>query len=87
MTWTGPTIPAGCFDIQLAIHMGMGPGGFLFRTSDVEAWSSLDTGAWHSPADAAWPKAWSIGEDVRASCLVDTITGVAAIGNADKDNI
>ena len=74
MTWTGPTVLAGYFDLQLAIHMAMGPGGFLFRTSELQAWSSMDTSAWHGPADADWPQAWSIGEGVRVSCLVDLQT-------------
>jgi hypothetical protein len=74
MTWTGPTILTGDFDVQLAIHMGMGPGGFLFRPSEHQAWSSMSSGAWHGPSDADWPEAWSIGEDVQVSCLIDVQT-------------
>jgi len=74
MAWVGPTINEGPFDLQLAIHGGMGPGGFLFRRVDGHAWSSLDTKAWHGPSDGVWPKAWSLGKGVQASCLVKKTT-------------
>ncbi len=43
--WHGPALGAGeRFDIQVAIHAGMGPGGFLWRTNDDAPWTSM-TGA------------------------------------------
>jgi hypothetical protein len=43
--WHGPALGAGDrFDIQVAIHAGMGPGGFLWRANDDAPWTSM-TGA------------------------------------------
>jgi hypothetical protein len=74
MTWTGPTINEGYFDFQLAIHMGMGPGGFMYQTSGQHAWSSMTTSAWHGPADADWPEKWLIADDVHVNCQVNLMT-------------
>ncbi|NQW09910.1 MAG: hypothetical protein HQ481_08545 [Alphaproteobacteria bacterium] len=41
-SWLGPPVaPGERFDIQLALHGGMGPGGMLWRWSDAAPWSSL----------------------------------------------
>jgi hypothetical protein len=74
MAWFGPTIEEGPFDLQLAIHTGMGPGGVLFRKSDEHAWTSLDTKAWHGPTDASWPKDWSLNEDMKVSFSLEKTT-------------
>jgi hypothetical protein len=74
MAWFGPTIEEGPFDLQLAIHTGMGPGGVLFRKSDEHAWTSLDTKAWHCPTDASWPKDWSLNEDMKVSFSLEKTT-------------
>ena len=40
--WHGPTLAPGApFDLQLALHPGMGPGGVLWRPGDRSPWSSL----------------------------------------------
>jgi len=62
--WFGPGLPAdAAFDIQLAVHAGMGPGGIMWRTNDAAPWSSLEAAsAWGAEA-LTWPAHWSIGCD------------------------
>ncbi len=66
--WLGPVLPPDKpFEIQIAVHTGMGPGGLLCRWDDESPWSSL-TGA--SPWGAErfiWPAHWSLGHDQRGS--------------------
>lgn len=41
--WFGPELPASAsFDLVLALHPGMGPGGVLWRSVDEMIWSTLD---------------------------------------------
>ena len=41
-SWFGPSLtPGERFDIQVAVHGGMGPGGVLWRWSETAPWSSL----------------------------------------------
>ena len=49
------------FDLQVALHGGMGPGGVLMRATDHAPWSSLD-GASASGAEAL-PNlpTWTVG--------------------------
>ena len=62
--WLGPTVnPGEPFAVQVALHPGMGPGGFLWRWSDGGPWSSM-------PGAEAWgaervtlPARWSTGHD------------------------
>jgi Calcineurin-like phosphoesterase len=40
--WLGPCVRPGAeFDLRLQLHWDMGPGGFLYRTSDHAAWTSM----------------------------------------------
>ena len=40
--WLGPELAAGApFDLQLALHAEMGPGGIMWRAGDGAPWSSL----------------------------------------------
>lgn len=62
--WLGPTLQPGApFAVQIALHPGMGPAGFLWRWSDNGPWSSM-------PGAEAWgaerlilPARWSVGHD------------------------
>jgi hypothetical protein len=58
-TWHGPAFPAGQpFAFDLAIHLGMGPGGVLWRANERAPWSSLMSssalGALHMPEPESW---------------------------------
>jgi hypothetical protein len=40
--WYGPSIgTAESFDLQVALHPGLGPGGLLWRSGETDPWSSL----------------------------------------------
>jgi hypothetical protein len=66
--WLGPLLtPGAAFDVQLAIHTGMGPGGILWRPHDGAPWSSL---AGMSPWGAerlTWPAQWCLGHGQRGA--------------------
>lgn len=65
--WFGPSLGAGeTFDLQLALHFGMGPGGVLWRSGDRAPWSSLTSSSPWGPERLTWPFPWSIG------CVGDT---------------
>lgn len=59
--WSGPGHePDTAFDLQVLVHVGMGPGGLLWRIGAEGPWTSL-TGA--SPWGAErldWPDRWSV---------------------------
>jgi hypothetical protein len=60
--WIGPSVTAEQpFDIQLAIHTGMGPGGILCRTDRDAPWSSLAAASAWGAERLDWPELWSIG--------------------------
>ena len=60
--WLGPTLPPDQeFDIQVALHTGMGPGGILWRWDDRAPWSSLHGAAAWGADRLAWPETWVIG--------------------------
>jgi hypothetical protein len=60
--WFGPGLAAGAaFDLQVALHAGMGPGGVLWRASDGSPWTSLDGASAWGPERLDWPARWSIG--------------------------
>jgi hypothetical protein len=64
--WLGPTLPPGKpFEIQVAFHAGMGPGGLLWRWSDAAPWSSLQGASPWGAEQLTWPTVWSIGHDKR----------------------
>ncbi len=63
--WDGPPLPPDQgFDLRLAIHRDMGPGGVLWREDEDSAWSSLSSSSARGAADVAWPARWVVGEDV-----------------------
>lgn len=62
--WHGPTLGAGePFDLQIAIHTGMGPGGLLWRGGDQAPWSSLLAASSWGAERLTWPSRWSIGHE------------------------
>ena len=61
--WYGPKIlPETGFNIQIAIHNGMEPGGLLWRWDDHKPWSSLKSSTSWGAEKLKWPKIWSIGK-------------------------
>jgi hypothetical protein len=66
--WLGPMLPADePFEIQVAIHTGMGPGGLLWRWDDTAPWSSLRAASPWGAERLVWPTRWSIGQDQRGA--------------------
>ena len=64
--WHGPMLQADAFfEIQIAMHTGMGPGGMLWRWNDREPWSSLASASPWGPERLTWPSSWSVGHDQR----------------------
>jgi hypothetical protein len=64
--WYGPSVAAGeSFDLQLVIHAGMGPGGFLCRVGGEKSWSSLSAASAWGAERLDWPPRWSIGHGPR----------------------
>ena len=62
--WFGPALrPDKPFDVQLAMHTGMGPGGVLWRQADDAPWSSLEAASPWGLERLDWPKNWSVGQD------------------------
>lgn len=66
--WIGPVLASGQpFDVQIAIHTGMGPGGVLWRWRADAPWSSM-TGATAWGAERLnWPEFWGVGHGQRGS--------------------
>ncbi len=61
--WLGPSLEARRpFDIQLALHSGMGPGGVLWRADDESPWSTLDGASPWGPERLDWHGSWRVGE-------------------------
>jgi hypothetical protein len=64
--WYGPSVAGGePFDLQLVIHAGMGPGGFLCCTGSEESWSSLSAASAWGAERLDWPPHWSVGHGSR----------------------
>ena len=62
LTWFGPLLTPGApFDVQIALHVGMGPGGFLWRWDDQTPWSSLQSVAPWGAERLLWPAHWCVG--------------------------
>jgi hypothetical protein len=60
--WLGPELAAsGGFDIHVAFHPDMGPGGVLYRHHDDPRWSSLRGATATGVERLDWPQRWSIG--------------------------
>lgn len=61
-TWYGPSLaPGATFDIQIALHGAMGPGGLLWRWDDTSPWSSLRGASAQGLERAAPVTGWTIG--------------------------
>jgi hypothetical protein len=64
--WSGPAIAADePFVLELVIHMGMGPGGFLYRVAGAEVWSSLAGASAWGAERLQWPDRWTVGHASR----------------------
>jgi hypothetical protein len=64
--WYGPALaPGQPFDVQVAIHTGMGPGGLLWRQGDDAPWSSLTGASSRGAEGLSWPAHWAVGHDRR----------------------
>ena len=60
--WLGPPIaPGTAFDMTIALHPGMGPGGCLLRLGSDGPWTSLATSTSTGPGSLTWPKDWTVG--------------------------
>ncbi len=66
--WLGPELrPGAAFEVQVAVHTGMGPGGLLWRWNDERRWSSLTAASPWGPEAVPWPDRWSSGQRQRGS--------------------
>lgn len=62
--WFGTDLgPAQTFELQLAVHCGMGAGGILLRGDDQAPWSSLSSSSSWGGERLTWPEFWSVGDD------------------------
>lgn len=62
--WLGPElVPGESFDLQLALHTKMGPGGVMWRLNDGSPWSSLVSASPWGPETLPWLPHWTIGFD------------------------
>jgi hypothetical protein len=60
--WVGPNLAAGqAFDIDIALHAGMGPGGVLYRMHGDNRWTSFDAASATGLDRLVWPAQWSVG--------------------------
>ena len=60
--WFGPAVATDAvFDMQVALHGDMGPGGFLWRRADGDPWSSLSGASAWGAERVVWPDRWSVG--------------------------
>lgn len=67
-TWYGPSLPGEeAFDIQVALHGGMGPGGLLWRAGEGAPWSSLRGASAQGVERVAPVTSWSIGHTAVAA--------------------
>jgi hypothetical protein len=66
--WLGPALsPGEPFEIEVAIHGGMGPGGLLWRWNVAAPWSSLVAASPWGAERLVWPTRWSVGHDQRGA--------------------
>jgi hypothetical protein len=60
--WKGPRLTANKrFDVQVAIHPQMGPGGVLFRADEKSPWSTLTSTSSTGVENFNRPRRWAIG--------------------------
>lgn len=64
--WFGPEL-GHAFDLHLAMHLGMGPGGIMLREDDG-TWTSLTTSSAWGLERLGWPHEWSVAEDTVGRC-------------------
>lgn len=61
-SWYGPELGiAERFDVQLALHADMGPGGVLWRAGDDAPWTTLDGASAWGPERLDWDGRWTVG--------------------------
>lgn len=62
-SWFGPSLGTAGerFDLQVALHLDMGPGGVLWRAGDDDPWSSLTSSSPWGVERLRWPLSWSDG--------------------------
>ncbi|MEM7335745.1 MAG: hypothetical protein AAF490_26950, partial [Chloroflexota bacterium] len=66
--WLGPVVSKKRpFAIQIAIHMGMGPGGMLWRWDDNSPWSSMRAASPWGAERLHWPRHWQVGTNSSGS--------------------
>ncbi len=60
--WIGPAFNAARdFDVQLALHNGMGPGGVLWRAGDGDPWSTMAGASPWGSERLDWSGRWTVG--------------------------
>jgi hypothetical protein len=60
--WFGPSLaPDREFDLHVALHPGMGPGGVLHRQHENSRWPSFDAISSTGLERLSWPSHWSVG--------------------------
>ena len=60
--WIGPSVEAGePFDLQLALHGRMGPGGVIRRPNDSAPWTTLESASAWGMERLDGPENWSVG--------------------------
>jgi len=63
--WAGPVlVPGKPFDVQVAIHPGMGPGGIMWRSDERSAWSSMRGESPRGAELSGWTIEWKLGHDL-----------------------
>jgi len=61
--WFGPNLPHDtAFDVDIAFHPAMGPGGVLYRLDGDTGWSSLASVTSLGLERLVWPSRWSVGQ-------------------------
>ena len=64
--WFGPEI-SSTFDLHLALHREMGPGGILLRGRGG-TWTSLGTSSAWGLERLVWPDEWFVAQDFAGEC-------------------
>ncbi|MEF0939720.1 metallophosphoesterase family protein [Rhizobium sp. BR 362] len=60
--WFGPDLVSGKpFDVDIALHAGMGPGGMLYRMQGDDGWTSFAGASATGLERLVWPTQWSVG--------------------------
>ena len=63
--WWGPELsPGEPFDVQIAIHPGMGPGGIMWRSDEQSPWCSMYSASPRGAERNGWTIQWKLGHDV-----------------------